>query len=219
MLRESLRTCRRWLAEQDGRSGRFGVSMVAQEPGSPADACHPVRRVAVLPRRPPIAIRFGTSGCAARCLGSGSPVFEQESAARHRRGTSTIIWDVGVRGPPTQFVSSCLCHISRGLSVSSRHFPGKFFRKFFRFHHRALHAEGPAATALVPSPTGIPSDAAPDPGSSAGRPPGSETAARRPSSPAASAAALARTANMSHWRVLPACRSSSHEALRSIVWC
>jgi hypothetical protein len=32
MLRANLRTCRRWLAEQDGRSGSFGVSMVAQEP-------------------------------------------------------------------------------------------------------------------------------------------------------------------------------------------
>jgi hypothetical protein len=55
VLGESLRTCRRWLAEQDGGSAKIGVSMVAQEPGSPAYAWHPGRGVAVSPHRPPIA--------------------------------------------------------------------------------------------------------------------------------------------------------------------
>src|ERR1700731_5332837 len=57
-----------------------------------------VRRVAFPPRRPPIAIWFGTSGCAARCIGSGRPVFEPQSAAGPRRGLQQKIWDAGIRG-------------------------------------------------------------------------------------------------------------------------
>jgi hypothetical protein len=47
---------------------------------------------------------------------------------------------------PPQFVSSCLCHISRGLSPFIRHF---LCRKFFRFCRLDQLSVGPAAAGVL----------------------------------------------------------------------